>query len=49
MTEELVIEAREPQRVRRPGRLQRIGDHVKREWQLYVTLLPTIVWLFVFL
>ncbi len=27
----------------------RVGDHVKREWQLYVMLLPTIVWLLVFL
>ncbi|WP_282603190.1 ABC transporter permease subunit [Paracoccus sp. PARArs4] len=48
-TEELVIEAREAQRRRRPGRVQRIGDHLKREWQLYLLLLPTIVWLIVFL
>lgn len=27
----------------------RIIDHIKREWQLYLMLLPTIVWLLVFL
>ncbi|WP_405401831.1 ABC transporter permease [Paracoccus sp. Ld10] len=48
-TEELVIEAREAQRRRRPNRVQLIGDHLKREWQLYLLLLPTIVWLLVFL
>ncbi|WP_378949455.1 ABC transporter permease [Paracoccus sp. R86501] len=48
-TEELVIEAREAQRHRRPGRVQRVGDHLKREWQLYLLLLPTIIWLLVFL
>ncbi len=34
---------------RKPGRLVRIGDHLKREWQLYVMLVPTIVWLLIFL
>lgn len=48
-TEELVIEAREAQRRRRASRIQRVGDHLKREWQLYVLLLPTIIWLLVFL
>lgn len=48
-TEELLIEAREALRVRRPSRIQRVGDHLKREWQLYVLLLPTIIWLLVFL
>ncbi|WP_146589353.1 ABC transporter permease [Puniceibacterium confluentis] len=48
-TEELVIEAREAQRQRRSGRIQRVGDHLRREWQLYVLLLPTIIWLLVFL
>jgi putative aldouronate transport system permease protein len=48
-TEGLVIEAREAQRRRRPGRIERVGDHLKREWQLYVMLLPTILWLLIFL
>ena len=48
-TEKLVIEAREAQRVRRPSRVQRVGDHLRREWQLYAMLLPTIIWLIVFL
>ncbi|GGH52813.1 ABC transporter permease subunit [Frigidibacter albus] len=48
-TETIVIEAREAQRDRRTGRVQRIGDHLKREWQLYVMLLPTIIWLVIFL
>lgn len=30
-------------------RVQRISDHLRREWQLYVLLLPTIIWLVVFL
>jgi putative aldouronate transport system permease protein len=30
-------------------KMQRITDHLKREWQLYVMLLPTIIWLLVFL
>ena len=34
---------------RKPGRLVRLGDHLKREWQLYLMLLPTIIWLIVFL
>lgn len=48
-TEELVIRAREAQRRRGHGRVQRIGDHLRREWQIYLMLLPTIVWLIVFL
>jgi putative aldouronate transport system permease protein len=48
-TEELVIEAREAQRDRSRTRVERVGDHLKREWQLYVLLLPTIVWLLLFL
>lgn len=38
-TEQLVTE----------GRIQRVGDHLKREWRLYVMLIPTIIWLLVFL
>ncbi|WDQ98258.1 ABC transporter permease subunit [Devosia sp. J2-20] len=48
-TETLVVEAREAQRRRRPGRVQRIGDHIRREWQLYAMLIPTILWLIIFL
>lgn len=31
------------------SRAERIGDHLKRDWQLYVLLLPTLIWLIVFL
>ena len=48
-TEELVLEAREAQRDRRGSRIQRVGDHLKREWQLYAMLIPTILWLLIFL
>lgn len=48
-TENLVFDASEAQRSRRPSRMQRFGDHMKREWQLYLMLLPTIIWLLVFL
>lgn len=34
---------------RKSDRLQKIGDHLRNEWQLYVMLLPTIIWLVVFL
>lgn len=48
-TEELIVEAGEALRRRKPSRIVRIGDHVKREWQLYLMLLPTILWLLIFL
>lgn len=48
-TEEHVILAQEALHYTPPGRMVRIGDHLKREWQLYVMLIPTIVWLLVFL
>ena len=48
-TEELVVEAREAQRVRTPSRIERIADHLRRDWQIYVMLLPTVVWLLLFL
>jgi putative aldouronate transport system permease protein len=48
-TEELIFDASEATRRRRPGRMVRIGDHLKREWQLYAMLLPTILWLILFL
>ena len=31
------------------SRSQRIADHLRKDWQLYVLLLPTIIWLVVFL
>ena len=33
----------------RPGRAGRIVHHLKRDWQIYLMLLPTIVWLLLFL
>ncbi|MGJ8610316.1 MAG: ABC transporter permease [Octadecabacter sp.] len=35
--------------VRAQKRIEKISDHLRREWQLYVLLLPTIIWLLVFL
>ncbi|MEL6677208.1 MAG: ABC transporter permease subunit [Pseudomonadota bacterium] len=32
-----------------PGRLEQIVDHLKRHWQIYVMLAPTIIWLLLFL
>lgn len=32
-----------------PKRSEKIIDHLKRDWQIYLMLLPTIVWLLVFL
>ena len=48
-TESLVIGASEALRRRKPSRIAKVGDHLRREWQLYVMLLPTIVWLLLFL
>ncbi|WP_237763534.1 sugar ABC transporter permease [Falsirhodobacter sp. alg1] len=48
-TETLVAEAKVAVHYTPPSRIQRVGDHLKREWQLYVLLLPTIIWLVVFL
>ncbi|WP_179381101.1 ABC transporter permease [Jannaschia marina] len=38
--------------VRRPSwrdRARRVGDHLRREWQIYVLLAPTLIWLLLFL
>ncbi|MEM7615921.1 MAG: sugar ABC transporter permease, partial [Pseudomonadota bacterium] len=35
--------------MQRETRLQLILHHLRREWQLYVMLLPTIIWLILFL
>lgn len=32
-----------------PGRISRIAAHMRREWQIYVMLLPTVIWLLLFL
>lgn len=48
-TEVLVAEAKESQRSRASTRIKLIGEHFRREWQLYVMLVPTILWLLVFL
>lgn len=32
-----------------PSRFERIGEHLRREWQLYAMLIPLVIWLFVFL
>ena len=37
------------QRATTDGTLIRLMDHFKREWQIYVMLLPTIIWFLVFL
>ena len=49
LTEQMVFDAKEARRRRKASRLERVGDHLKREWQLYVMLIPTILWLAVFL
>jgi putative aldouronate transport system permease protein len=46
--DELVIDTVKV-RIRTPSRLEQIVDHLKADWQLYVMLLPTIIWLLVFL
>ncbi|QHQ35413.1 ABC transporter permease [Algicella marina] len=48
-TEELIFDATEARRRRKPNTMQRVGDHLKREWQLYLMLIPTILWLAIFL
>lgn len=41
--------SRENARAISQSRMDRIVDHLKRDWQLYLMLLPTIIWLLVFL
>lgn len=48
-TEKRLVEASEALRRRKPSRVQRVGDHLRREWQLYVMLAPTVIWLLLFL
>ncbi len=44
-----IFDATDAVRYHKPSRIVRVGDHLKREWQLYVMLLPTILWLLIFL
>lgn len=53
-TEDTIIEAQEALRDPKPTRTPdnkwvRLWDHFRREWQIYVMLLPTIIWFLVFL
>ena len=47
--EEHVIEAKEALRDRVSKKAVWVGDHFRREWQIYVLLAPTIIWFLVFL
>jgi putative aldouronate transport system permease protein len=47
--EDLVFDTAEARRSRKRTRKERIFDHFRNEWQLYVMLAPTIIWLLVFL
>ena len=48
-TEEQATQAGQAAHHARRTRMMRVADHFKREWQLYLMLLPTIIWLLVFL
>lgn len=49
-TEELVAAAKEATRRRAvKSRLRRVMKHLRRDWQIYVMLLPTVIWLMLFL
>ncbi len=53
-TEDTIINAQEALRDPKPTRTPdsnwvRLWDHFRREWQIYVMLLPTIIWFLVFL
>lgn len=48
-TEETVILAKEALHTTRPSRITRVGEHFRKEWQIYAMLIPTIVWLLLFL
>ena len=49
VAERRLTRAEAEQRFYKPSRLIRIVDHLKREWQIYVLLAPTIIWLILFL
>lgn len=43
------MSAVQTQQIAPPSKMTRIVDHVKREWQLYLMLIPVMVWLLMFL
>lgn len=47
--EQMVIEANEARRPALSERARMVGNHLRQEWQIYVLLLPTILWFVVFL
>ena len=48
-TEDSAVKAKEAKRLGKDGTVVRLIDHFKREWQIYVMLLPTLIWFSVFL
>lgn len=48
-TDELIVEAGESWREGFRQRAVWLGDHLRREWQIYVMLAPVIIWFLVFL
>ncbi len=49
MTVENVDKPVETSSFAQPTRVQRIVDHLKREWQIYAMLIPLVIWLLLFL
>ena len=47
--EDAAAKAKEAKRLGKDGTVVRLIDHFKREWQIYVMLLPTLIWFSVFL
>ncbi len=43
-SEQVMRRAKETERLAKDGSFVRLVDHFKREWQIYVMLLPTIIW-----
>lgn len=48
-TDEVPLGTRQSQRSRERSHIQRISEHLRREWQIYAMLLPTILWMVIFL
>ena len=48
-TEELLFDAKEAQGRSKGTRVERVKIHLAREWQLYVMLVPLVLWLLIFL
>ncbi|WP_342075773.1 ABC transporter permease subunit [Yoonia sp. SS1-5] len=47
--EEAIIQAKEAKRLAKDGSFVRLIDHFNREWQIYVMLMPAVIWFIVFL